>query len=195
MHGRFLQAAVDKLVSADDSRVRYRPQGMPANRRIDENAGDAVGILRCSSGKANVVAFSVVQPHRREVLKGASNDLCSRRMGTRGRGAPTRFYEPSKRLLRASASGDGVFGSRPGANLPPTPPPPLGLHLEGSTVRRTQGSEGSIGQTGKPRGARPRMIWRRRAPGSSVCACGTRHTSASRVLACQRTRSTDHRAA
>jgi hypothetical protein len=36
-------------------------------------AGDAVGTLRCSSGKTNAVAFSAVQPHRLEVLKAASN--------------------------------------------------------------------------------------------------------------------------
>ena len=35
--------------------------------------GGAVGTLRCSSGKTNVIAFSVVQPHRLEVLKAALN--------------------------------------------------------------------------------------------------------------------------
>jgi hypothetical protein len=40
----------------------------PANPRIDENAGDVVGILRGSYGKTNTVALSAGQPHRLQVL-------------------------------------------------------------------------------------------------------------------------------
>ena len=45
MCGRCLLAAVAKAVIAVDSIVLYRPQESPANRRINESAGDAVGIL------------------------------------------------------------------------------------------------------------------------------------------------------
>jgi hypothetical protein len=38
--------AVGNLPSAVDNQQQYRPREIPANRRIDEGAGDAVGILR-----------------------------------------------------------------------------------------------------------------------------------------------------
>ena len=44
---------------------------------------------------------------------------------------PKRFYEPLKRLVRASASGDQSSGSRPGVVTPATPPCPLGIRLGG----------------------------------------------------------------
>jgi hypothetical protein len=65
--------AVDTLLSADDSRIEYRPQESPAKRHIMGGAVDAGGTLRCSSGQTSAIAFSAVQPHRLEVLKAASN--------------------------------------------------------------------------------------------------------------------------
>ena len=42
---RYLRVAGDKTVSAFADGTQYRPRESPANRRIDEGAGDAVGIL------------------------------------------------------------------------------------------------------------------------------------------------------
>jgi hypothetical protein len=43
---------------------------------------------------------------------------------------PNRFYEPSKRLLRASASGDRTSSNRPGCELLLPFPAPLGIRAE-----------------------------------------------------------------
>ena len=66
---------VDALQSAVDNSWQDRPQESPANRRINEGAGDAVGISRGTFGKASVIAFSAVQSHRLDVLGAASNAL------------------------------------------------------------------------------------------------------------------------
>ena len=73
----FIVRTVDNLPSTGDSGIECRPQERPANHYIHGDAGDTCGSLRDSSGKTNVVVFSEVQPHRLEVLKVASNVLCS----------------------------------------------------------------------------------------------------------------------
>jgi hypothetical protein len=65
--------AGDTLPSGVDNQQQWRPQESPANRRINEGAGDAGGTLRGSSGKTSAIAFPAVQPHRLEVLKAASH--------------------------------------------------------------------------------------------------------------------------
>jgi hypothetical protein len=86
-------------------------------------AGDAGDILRDSSGKTNAVVFSAVQPHRLGVLKAALNALVAEERILTAPWSLPRWYRPSKRLLRASASGDRASGSRPGVVTPATPPP------------------------------------------------------------------------
>jgi hypothetical protein len=86
-------------------------------------AGGAGDILRGSSGKTNAVVFSAVQPHRLGVLKAALNALVAEERILTAPWSLPRWYRPSKRLLRASASGDRASGSRPGVVTPATPPP------------------------------------------------------------------------
>jgi hypothetical protein len=86
-------------------------------------AGDAGDILRGSSGKTNAVVFSAVQPHRLGVLKAALNALVAEERILTAPWSLPRWYRPSKRLLRASASGDRASGSRPGVVTPATLPP------------------------------------------------------------------------
>jgi hypothetical protein len=66
---------VDNLPSAGDSQQQYRPRESPAKHPITGGAADAVGTLRCSSGKTNAAVFSAVQPNRPGVLVAASNAL------------------------------------------------------------------------------------------------------------------------
>ena len=62
-------------------------------------------------------------------LQGRLDRVCSRRTGARGRGGLTRWYRPSKRLLRASRAGDQASGGRPGVRTPAYPWP-LGIRLD-----------------------------------------------------------------
>ena len=65
--------AVDNDPLAVDHLQQYQPQESPANRRINDGAGDAGGILRCFSVKANAFSFSAVLHRRLEVLKASLN--------------------------------------------------------------------------------------------------------------------------
>jgi hypothetical protein len=65
-----LSRAVGTHPVAIDNQQRYRPRESPGNCQITYGAG---GILRCSSGKTNAVAFSAVRQHRLGVFKAASN--------------------------------------------------------------------------------------------------------------------------
>jgi hypothetical protein len=72
--------AVGKFAYDGDDPRRYRPHDKPVTKRSNDDAGDASGISRGASGETSVIAFSVVQPHRVEVLKAASNAFVAEEM-------------------------------------------------------------------------------------------------------------------
>src|SRR5215207_11134768 len=76
-----------------------------------------------ASSRTSVIVFSAAQPHRVGVLVAALNALVAEERILTAPWSLPRWYRPSKRLLRVSASGDRASGSRPGVVTPATPPP------------------------------------------------------------------------
>jgi hypothetical protein len=126
--------AVDIHPMAVDNSWQCRPHDIPAKRYITGSAGDAVGILRWSSGKTNAVVFSAVQPHRLGVLIAASNAFVAEEQGL-GTCGPTEMVQASKTasthiLPRLT----GFSKNDRGSNLLTTPPQPVSLRRIGGGV-------------------------------------------------------------
>ena|SRR5215211_3440236 len=104
-----------------DNVGKYRPPESPANGRIINGAGDASAILRGSSGKTSAIAFSIVQPHRLEVLEGASNAFVAEEQAPGDRG-PNRVLRGFKIACTRIESRRAGLWQQTGVESPATLP-------------------------------------------------------------------------